>query len=112
MMPWISSQLSPNCAPTAFWLAALSQAMARDSNSAVKLTVFHVDWMNIPPGGVALRVFHRGDAQGGFQRSGLNPLLWGEPPVLGGVGGNPPAPAFPRRGKRERGRFKFLAAAG
>ena len=27
-------------------------------------------------------------------------------------GGNPPAPAFPRRGKRERGRPKFLAAAG
>ena len=27
-------------------------------------------------------------------------------------GGNPPAPAFPRRGKRERGRADFLAAAG
>ena len=27
-------------------------------------------------------------------------------------GGNPPAPAFPRRGKRERGRSDFLAAAG
>src|SRR6185295_703341 len=27
-------------------------------------------------------------------------------------GGNPPAPAFPRRGKRERGRSNFLAAAG
>jgi len=34
-MPWISSQLSPNCSATAFWLAALSQTMARDSNSAV-----------------------------------------------------------------------------
>jgi hypothetical protein len=27
------------------------------------------------------------------------------------LGGNPPAPAFPRRGKRERGRSGFLAAA-
>src|SRR6516164_4509228 len=27
-------------------------------------------------------------------------------------GGNPPAPAFPRRGKRERGSSGFLAAAG
>ena len=27
-------------------------------------------------------------------------------------GGNPPSPACPRRGKRERGRSKFLAAAG
>jgi hypothetical protein len=27
-------------------------------------------------------------------------------------GGNPPAPAFPRRGKRERGSSDFLAAAG
>jgi hypothetical protein len=27
-------------------------------------------------------------------------------------GGNPPAPAFPRRGKRERGSSNFLAAAG
>src|SRR5258708_557583 len=25
MIPWISSQLSPRCSPTAFWLAALSQ---------------------------------------------------------------------------------------
>src|ERR1035437_3815055 len=41
-----------------------------------------------------------------------------ETPLVGGAarlwrrGGNPPAPAFPRRGKRERGTFKFLAAAG
>ena len=65
----------------------------------------------------------------------MKPLLWGEPPA-GCVpapgqdspgfrigpgrwhascrrrGGNLPAPACPRRGKRERGRFKFLAAAG
>src|SRR5438067_1114904 len=36
----------------------------------------------------------------------------GEPPAFGGVGGTCPAPACPRRGKRERGRTKFLAAAG
>src|ERR1035437_8611692 len=41
-----------------------------------------------------------------------------ETPLVGGAarlwrrGGNPPAPAFPRRGKRERGGFKSLAAAG
>src|SRR2546426_4195513 len=41
-----------------------------------------------------------------------------ETPLVGGAawfwrrGGNPPAPAFPRRGKRERGSQKFLAAAG
>src|SRR5712691_8801250 len=41
-----------------------------------------------------------------------------ETPLVGGAaclwrrGGNPPAPAFPRRGKRERGRSNFLAAAG
>src|ERR1035441_1307746 len=41
-----------------------------------------------------------------------------ETPLVGGAawfwrrGGNPPAPACPRRGKRERGGFKFLAAAG
>ena len=38
---------------------------------------------------------HRGDAQGGFQRSVLKPLLRGEPRPLPRRGGNPPAPAFP-----------------
>ena len=63
-----------------------------------------------------------GCARGG-QRSALKPLLRGEPlhrcwPAgYAGAqrarrGGNPPAPAFPRRGKRERGSFNFLAAAG
>src|SRR6266568_991642 len=81
-------------------------------------------WMGTPGVGVRPRRASRtpdnrhdrrpnwGDAQGGFQRSALKPLLWGEPPAFGGVGGTFPAPAFPRRGKRERGRFKFLAAAG
>jgi hypothetical protein len=67
---------------------------------------------------------HRGDAQGGFQRSALKPLLRGEPrhrcvPALfagaqraSGVGGTRPPPAFPQRGKRERGSSNFLAAAG
>ena len=32
------------------------------------------------------------------------------PSVASGVGGNPPAPAFPRRGKRERVSSDFLAA--
>jgi hypothetical protein len=64
--------------------------------------------------------------KGGFSESALKPLLWGEPPAgcvpapqsslanhhhiltagaqpAGGVGGTRPAPAFPRRGKRERG---------
>jgi hypothetical protein len=44
----------------------------------------------------------KGDAQGGFQQSGLKSLLWGEPRCLR-RGGNPPAPAFPRRGKRAKG---------
>jgi hypothetical protein len=35
-----------------------------------------------------------GDAQGGFERSGFKPLLWGESAVLALVGGYPPAPAF------------------
>jgi len=56
-------------------------------------------------------VIHGGMHKGG-QRSGLKPLLWGEPPAFGGVGGTCPAPACPRRGKRERGRTKFHAAAG
>ncbi len=36
MMPWISSQLSPNCSPTAFWLAVFNHDMAIVSNYAVK----------------------------------------------------------------------------
>jgi hypothetical protein len=57
-----------------------------------------------------------------FRESALKPLLRGEPrhrcvPALfagaqraSGRGGNPTAPAFPRRGKRERGTSDFLAA--
>src|SRR5207245_9497609 len=52
--------------------------------------------------------------QGGWPRGGSAERF--EAPRVGGAarlwrrGGNLPAPAFPRRGKRERGRFKFLAA--
>src|ERR1700674_5359302 len=46
----------------------------------------------------------RGDPQGGFQRSVLKPPLVGGAAWFWRRGGNPPAPAFPRRGKRERGR--------
>jgi hypothetical protein len=69
------------------------------------------------------RAAHRGDAQGGSAERF-------EPPLAGGAaalmcasafcwhtacqrrGGNPPAPAFPRRGKREKGCSEFLVAAG
>jgi hypothetical protein len=36
MMPWISSQLSFNRPPTAFWLAAFNHSIASASNRAVK----------------------------------------------------------------------------
>ena len=80
-------------------------------NEPVKLTIFHDYWMAIhvfgvpsvrPTGGM-----HKGVSAERF-----------ETPFVGGAaclwrrGGNPPAPAFPRRGKRERGRSNFLAAAG
>ena len=61
--------------------------------------------------------------KGGFQRRFETALAGGAAALMcasafagtqraSGVGGNPPAPAFPRRGKRERGRSDFLAAAG
>ena len=46
---------------------------------------------------------NRGNAQGGFQRSVLKPLLWGEPPAFGGVGGTFPAPALPPQGETGKG---------
>src|SRR5207249_1738027 len=54
----------------------------------------------------------RGDTQGGGLAERFKTPLVGGAARLWRRGGNPPAPAFPRRGKRERGRFKFLAAAG
>src|SRR5712691_4799688 len=67
--------------------------------------------MNIHAVGVHTARPAEGDAQGGFQRSVLKPLLWGEPPAFGGVGGTLPPRLF-LRGKRERGRSNLLAAAG
>src|ERR1017187_9693753 len=81
-------------------------------DAPVKLTIFHADWMAIHAHGVHSAGQPGGDAQGGFQRSVLNPPLVGGAARFWRRGGTPPAPAFPRRGKRERGRSNFLAAAG
>src|ERR1035438_1416420 len=70
-----------------------------------------IGWLYTPTGCTA-PVSRGGDAQGGFQRSVLKPPLVGGAARFWRRGGNPPAPAFPRRGKRERGRSNFLAAAG
>src|SRR5713226_2600171 len=50
-----------------------------------------------------VRPASRGDAQGGFQRSVLKPLLWGEPPAFGGVGGTLPPRLSPGGGNRKGG---------
>src|ERR1017187_8326525 len=70
-----------------------------------------IGWLYTPTGCTA-PVSRGGDAQGGFQRGVLKPPLVGGAARFWRRGGNPPAPAFPRRGKRERGRSNFLAAAG
>src|ERR1700693_2725703 len=69
-----------------------------------------IGWLYTPTGCTA--PVSRGDAQGGFQRSVLKPPLVGGAARFWRRGGDPPAPAFPRRGKRNRGRSTFLAAAG
>src|ERR1035437_4236673 len=51
----------------------------------------------------AWRPVNRGDAQGGVQRSFLNPLLWGEPPAFGGVGGTLPPRLSPGGGNGKGG---------
>src|ERR1035437_8706481 len=51
----------------------------------------------------AWRPRNRGDAQGGFQRSALKPLLWGEPPAFGGVGGTLPPRLSPGGGNGKGG---------
>src|SRR5665647_2917821 len=51
----------------------------------------------------AWRPVNRGDAQGGFQRSVLKPLLWGEPPAFGGVGGTLPPRLSPGGGNGKGG---------
>src|SRR5271165_4712138 len=40
---------------------------------------------------------------GGFQRSALKPLLWGEPPAFGGVGGTLPPRLSPGGGNGKGG---------
>src|SRR6266852_9157413 len=50
-----------------------------------------------------VRPASRGDAQGGFQRSVLKPLLWGEPPPFGGVGGTLPPRLSPGGGNGKGG---------
>ncbi len=73
-------------------------------------------WRNELSGFIDPPWFHQ-CARGGYTR-GRQPLLWGEPAAAMRAsafcwrvacfrrGGNPPAPACPRRGKRERGRSK------
>src|SRR2546425_13137462 len=81
-------------------------------NATVKLPIFHADWMTIHAAGV-----HGAPGQPGGYTRGVSAERF-ETPLVGGAaccwrrGGNPPAPAFPRRGKRERGRSNLLAAAG
>src|SRR5712692_5786332 len=65
-----------------------------------------IGWLH-PPLGCIRRTGNRGDAQGGRQ-----PLLWGEPPAFGGVGGTLPPRLSPTGGKPGKGVSKFLAAAG
>src|SRR5712671_7596843 len=48
-------------------------------------------------------MLHRGDAQGGFQGGVLKPLLWGEPPAFGGVGGTLPPRLSPGGGNGKGG---------
>src|SRR5271157_3742966 len=62
-------------------------------------------------GWIPARSGARGPAGGGMHKGGAAPLVGGAARFWR-RGGNPPAPAFPRRGKRERGASKFLAAAG
>src|ERR1017187_8668153 len=58
------------------------------------------------------RTARRGGSTRGVSAERFEPSLWGGAAWFWRRGGNPPAPACPRRGKRERGGFKFLAAAG
>src|ERR1035438_6360260 len=58
-------------------------------NPPVKLTIFHGYWMNTRGVGVHAAQLTGGCTRGG-QRSVLKPLLWGEPPAFGGVGGTLP----------------------
>src|SRR6266849_1504951 len=63
-----------------------------------------IGWLYTPSGCMAPA--QPGDAQGGFQRSALKPLLWREPPAFGGVGGTLP-PGFPPEGETGKGEFQI-----
>jgi len=81
----------------------------------VQIEADHLDVAPLAPSGG----MHKGGSAERFETP-----LWGELAASMGAsafcwraacqrrGGNPPAPAFPRRGKRERGSSDFLAAAG
>ena len=58
-------------------------------------------------GWIPARSGARGPADGGMHKGGAAPLVGGAARFWR-RGGNPPAPAFPRRGKRERGRPNSL----
>src|SRR5712691_8801251 len=60
-----------------------------------------IGWPYTPQGCMAPA--RRGEAQGGFQRSALKPLLWGEPPAFGGVGGTLPPRLSPGGGNGKGG---------
>ena len=65
MMPWISSQLSPSCPATAFWLASFNHSIASPSNKAVNrldgsaqgsFTTRTPCWLHSLRGGSACRI--------------------------------------------------------
>jgi len=60
--------------------------------------------------GVSAQCFETPLAGGAAAAMGASAVCWRT--ACQRRGGNPPAPAFPWRGKRERGRLDFLAAAG
>jgi hypothetical protein len=78
-------------------------------DAAIKFTTFHAYWIAVHPARVHTSSL---GLAGGMHKGGGSPLLWGEPPGSGGVGGTFPAPAFPPEGEKGKGGFRFLAAAG
>src|SRR6266508_2408159 len=62
-------------------------------------------WRHIAQAGNAAD--RKGGCTRGVSAERFETPLGGVAARLGGRGGNPPAPAFPRRGKRERGRIKL-----
>src|ERR1700692_1577865 len=77
-------------------------------DAAVKLTAFHGDWMGYTPYGCIAPAPPGGCTRGGSAERFETPLVGGAARSWR-LGGNPPTPAFPRRGQRGRGRVKFRA---